>query len=94
MSNVAIYYSMNWQEKKEEAIEKIELLIHKITDEVKGVYIDAPGSSENFNLLTSQDLNKLQILYINREPENDFDAQMINELAKATEFKVVYFHEI
>lgn len=85
---------MNDLENSGKAVENIEEIIKKLNGNLKGVYIDSYNSSDNFSALTSEDLNSLDVLYMNQEPKNDFDAQLIKELSKAADFKINYFHEL
>lgn len=94
MANVAIYYSMSQQETSEDIVEKIETLIEQIDDKILGVYIDPFGSSENFNKLISEDINKLNTIYLNKKLDDEFNGQMIYELSKISNFQILYFSDI
>ncbi len=91
MSNVVIYYKMSHLQKTEEVIEEIKKNIEKIDKNILNVHIDHYNESENFNILTGYDLNSVDYLYINTNLEDDFEIQLINELARAFHFKIVYF---
>lgn len=91
MSNVAIYYSMNHSETSKEVIERIEKLISNINEKILGVYIDHPGSSDKFNVLINENIRELKVIYINVQIEDEFNLQLIHELARTHNFKIHQF---
>lgn len=91
MTNVAIYYKMASLQDSKEVIKEIQKKISTIDGIIIGVYIDSYNENENFNLVVNEKLSSIDILYINKFLEDDFEQQLINQLARANGFKVVYF---
>lgn len=94
MANIAIYYKMNEEDKTTEVVEEINQFIELIDYEISGVYIDDVNSIDELMKLTHQDLTRINILFVNRILENDFDTKLLLELAKNFNFELKYFEEI
>lgn len=91
MTNVAIYYKMTSLQNTKEVIEEIQKKILTIEGVIIGVYIDSYNDNENFNLVINEKLSSIDFLYINKFLEDDFDRQLINQLARANGFTIIYF---
>jgi len=85
---------MNKKQGSEEVIEEIKNAISTINKNVTGVYIDSYNHIEEFSNLINQDLSEIEILYLNRNLEDEFDMKLINELARTSQFNIIYFNEI
>lgn len=94
MSNVAIYYKMTDSQHSDDVILEIKEVIRNIDRTVIGVHIDTYNQSDKFSNLVNQDLSSLDTLYLNKELEDDFDNQLISEIARSLQFKIIYFDEI
>lgn len=94
VSNVAIYYKMSSGQSQNEVVSEVEELIKEIDSEILGVYIDLGDTAENFFSLIEEELSNIDYLYINNRFEDDFTHQLINELARNANFKIIYFKDL
>lgn len=91
MTNVAIYYRMSFNQKTEEVISEIEKLIAVLNENISLVFIDNYNESEKFNTMVDEELISINILYINKKLEDDFENLLIKELARTYKFEIQYF---
>ncbi|MDG4655553.1 hypothetical protein P6P90_04785 [Ectobacillus antri] len=96
MENVVIYYQQKQNESTEKAIHYINTLIKKLENRfvIKGVYIDRFENRNEFVDLLQSPLSEIDYIYLEQEITDEFDKQMLNELSKAENFKIKYFHSI
>lgn len=94
MANVAIYYRTAKEQDAIEVIEEIEKVIKVIKESITGVYVDSYNHNDEFSNLINQDLSEIEVLYINRKLEDEFDKKLINELARTFQFNIIYFYEM
>lgn len=96
MANIAIYYQKDPQELAEQAIQSVNEVIPKLETihTVKGVFIDLYNENfELFELLNSR-LEDIDIIYMNREIQDDFIKELISQLRRYQQFELNYFKDI
>lgn len=96
MANVAIYYRLNKVESIKVVVDYIKKLIRKLEDQhvIKGVFIDQHNDRNEFNKLISSPLSQIEFIYLNERIEDEFDNQLLNELFRGEQFKIILFNEI
>ncbi|MCA1063876.1 hypothetical protein QTG56_01440 [Rossellomorea sp. AcN35-11] len=96
MGNVVIYYCADLNERTEQAISNVNSMVKKIERDhvLLGVFIDSYDKSTELMELISSPLEKLDILFLNRPVENEFDTELISQLGRADHFKIKIFNQI
>ncbi len=96
MVNIAIYYQKSEQETSEDAVNRINELIQVLEEQhkIKGVFIDRQVESNALMELLSSSLSEIECIYINKPFENEFDSELVHQLARTENFKIKYFDEI
>ncbi|WP_273834183.1 hypothetical protein [Guptibacillus sedimenti] len=90
MANVAIYYQLNEHEESNNAIASITNIV-KSTETyytIVGVFVDSVN--ENIRLMDLFDMNLSTIskLIINKYPVDEFDQEMLYQLARSEKFQI------
>lgn len=91
VSNLAIYYKKDQNEDTEQAIVRVNKLIQSLETHhtVKGVFVDLFNeSTELMDLLNSQ-LSEIDIIYINKPIDNEFDNELIYQLSRNEQFEII-----
>lgn len=96
MIKIAIYYKKSKNETAEQTVARINHLINflEVQNEVKGVFIDVHNESAELIELLNSPLSEINYIYINKPIENEFDRELIKQLAESENFKLKYFNEI
>lgn len=94
MVNIIIYYCLNENETNNQAIEEIQKLISKLENKhiIKGVFIDSYNERHELTELLNSCLSNIDFLYLNKKIIDEFDFQLITELARNENFKIEYFY--
>lgn len=94
--NIAIYYQKSEKETSEDAVNRIDELIQVLEEQhtIKGVFIDRQVESNALMELLSTILSEIEFIYINRPFENEFDSELVHQLARTENFNIKYFYEI
>ncbi|KYG28196.1 hypothetical protein AZF04_09860 [Alkalihalobacillus trypoxylicola] len=96
MVNIAIYYQKSEQETSEDSVNRINELIQVLEEPhtIKGVFIDRQVESNALIELLSSPLSQIEFIYINKPFKNEFDSELVHQLARTENFKIKYFDEI
>jgi hypothetical protein len=96
VANVVIYYNKDYDESTEQAVLRVNELIQQIETlhVVKGVYIELLNQSSELMDLLNSPLSEIDIFYINKPIDNEFDNDLINQLSRAEQFEIKYFDKI
>ncbi|OHX50688.1 hypothetical protein [Cytobacillus oceanisediminis] len=97
MKNALIYYQQKQKEKTSESINIVNKIIKVLQKEdykIMGVYIDKYNNQIEFMELIQEIPSHLNQLFIEYLPEDEFNQQILNELAKTENFEIRYFSEI
>lgn len=96
MANVAIYYQQIDQETIDQAIERVGKFIKKIDTQhtVKGVFIDPLNGSNELLDLLNYPLGEIDIIFINKSFDNEFDQELIIQLSSTEHFKICLFRDV
>jgi hypothetical protein len=96
VANVVIYYQQEENECIEKTIKNINSIIKKLEfqNKIKGVFIDRFGERLEFGELINSPISQIDYIFLNKPLEDDFDNQLLNELARTENFKLFYFSEI
>jgi hypothetical protein len=96
VGNVVIYYCADINESTDQAISNVYSMVNKIEKNhvLFGVFIDSFGNSTELMELTSSPLEEIDILFLNKPIENEFDSKLISQLSRTDHFKIKFFDEI
>jgi pantothenate kinase len=96
VANVVIYYQTKETEKTEEAIEFINNLIQQLETNyvIKGVFIDNLNERNEFYELLNSPLNEIDIIFLEKPLEDEFDKKLLFEVAKMENIHIKYFGQI
>ncbi|WP_066325911.1 hypothetical protein [Anoxybacteroides amylolyticum] len=96
MTTIAIYYQMKENQQIEEAIEIINVFIRQLKTEhvIKGVFIDQYGERNEFYELLHSASSKINILFLEKPLEDEFDKKLLLAVAKTENVQVRYFGEL
>ncbi|MCZ0754538.1 hypothetical protein [Anoxybacillus sp. J5B_2022] len=96
MATIAIYYQMKVNQKIEEVIAFINDFIRQLeTDNViKGVFIDQYAERSEFYELLHSSSNKIDIIFLEKPLEDEFDEKLLLEIAKIENIQIKYFSEL
>ncbi|WP_026691884.1 hypothetical protein [Peribacillus kribbensis] len=91
MANAVIYYKLDDNESTKQAVPRVNALIEQLQTPhvIRGVYIDLPGSSNELMELLNSSLTEIDIIYVNKEIEDEFDITLISELSRRDHFEVI-----
>jgi hypothetical protein len=95
LANAAVYYQLTHEETIEQAIENVNKLIHCLESRyvIRGVFLDSFNERSELHELINSYIPKIDILYLNKPISDDFDHQLIYELARTDKFEIKYFFE-
>ena len=95
MSNVAIYYKQDEEESTEHAVHRLNQFIQSIETHnvVLGVFIDSFNQSSELMDLLNSPLSEIEVIYMNKPLDNEFDNELINQLSRAEQFQIKLFDE-
>lgn len=95
MGNLVIYYQKKECENTDHAVQYVNELIDKLEKHhsVKGVFLDEYDSKSELIELFNSSLSLIDYVYIEESFNDNFDNDLINQLAKAENFKIKYFHQ-
>lgn len=90
MGNAVIYYKMDFYEGTEQAVSRVSEWIEELQTHytVKGVFIDLSDSSTELMELLNSQLSDIDIMYVNKEINDEFDSTLISELSRREHFEV------
>jgi hypothetical protein len=96
VGNVVIYYCADINESTDQAISNISSMVNKIERNhvLLGVFIDSFGKSTELMEFTTSSLEEIDILYLNKPIDNEFDSELILQLGRADHFKIKFFDEM
>lgn len=96
MPNIVIYYHQQKNDTVEESIKRVDKIIKSMETchTVKGVFLDSYNERNQLNDLLNSPLKDIDILFTNHFFDDEFDSQLINQLAKAEQFDVEFLDEI
>ncbi|WP_404354874.1 hypothetical protein LG291_14560 [Cytobacillus firmus] len=90
MAKAVIYYKMNFYEGTEQAVSRVSKWIKELQTlyTVKGVFIDLSDSSTELMELLNSRLSDIDIMFINKDINDEFDSILISELSRREHFEV------
>jgi DUF1009 family protein len=91
VSNVVIYYNCGQGESIEKAVSRVNELIQYLETHhvIKGVFLDNFNDSNELMDLLNSPLTEIDIIYIDKPIDNEFDNELINQLSRTEQFEII-----
>ncbi|GLB58646.1 hypothetical protein [Cytobacillus sp. NCCP-133] len=96
MANVVIYYNCEQGESTEQAVLRVNELIQFLETHhiIKGVFLDIYNEGTELMELLNSPLSEIDMIYINKDIDNEFDKALIIQLSRAEQFEIKYIDKI
>ncbi|MBL5833150.1 hypothetical protein [Niallia sp. RD1] len=96
VANVFIYYNSDQSESTEQAVHRVNELIHnlEIHHVILGVFLDFFNQSTELMELLNSPLSEIDYIFTNKPIVNEFDKELIIQLSRTEKFEIRYFDEM